>query len=188
MLRLVPVSFVVAMLFIAPAATSASAQRTIPVKTTITIQAPFWAHSGRGVTFVGKVSGGPGCTIGRRVGLYQDADDGFGGGQIAPFVRTGSWKGHSQGYWAITVDAPGRQFTPRRGAAPMLLLAQAKRERAGASRRVRLPAPNATMTTLPSPTLGSTAGLSMWQVEMAAGAAGTPTRVRLRAALDRSAG
>ena len=97
MLRLVPVSFVVAMLFIAPAATSASAQRTIPVKTTITIQAPFWAHSGRGVTFVGKVSGGPGCSIGRRVGLYQDADDGFGGGQVAPFVRTGSWKGHSAG-------------------------------------------------------------------------------------------
>ena len=31
---------------------------------------------------------------------------------------------------------------------------------------------NATMTTLASPTLGPTAGLSMWQVEMAAGAIG----------------
>lgn len=111
MTRLVPVSLVVATFFIAPAATSASAQRTIPVKTTITMQAPFWARSGPGVTFVGKVSGGPGCTMGRRVGLYQDPYDGFVGGQIAPFVRTGSWKGHSQGYWAITVDAPGRQFT-----------------------------------------------------------------------------
>src|SRR5437764_13298607 len=31
---------------------------------------------------------------------------------------------------------------------------------------------NATMTTLASPTLGPTAGLSMWRVEMAAGAQG----------------
>lgn len=30
------------------------------------------------------------------------------------------------------------------------------------------------MTTLASPTLGATAGLSMWQVEMAAGAQGPP--------------
>ena len=40
--------------------------------------------------------------------------------------------------------------------------------RAGENRRTETP--NATMTTLASPTLGSTAGLSMWQVEMAAGA------------------
>ncbi len=32
--------------------------------------------------------------------------------------------------------------------------------------------PNATMTTLASPTLGATDGLSMWQVEMIAGARG----------------
>lgn len=32
--------------------------------------------------------------------------------------------------------------------------------------------PNATMTTLASPTLGPTGGLSLWQVEMAAGASG----------------
>ncbi|MHB8531755.1 MAG: cupin domain-containing protein [Solirubrobacteraceae bacterium] len=32
--------------------------------------------------------------------------------------------------------------------------------------------PNATMRTLASPTLGSTAGVSMWQVEMEAGASG----------------
>lgn len=32
--------------------------------------------------------------------------------------------------------------------------------------------PNATMTTLASPTLGPTDGLSLWQVEMAAGASG----------------
>jgi quercetin dioxygenase-like cupin family protein len=42
--------------------------------------------------------------------------------------------------------------------------------RAGENRRTETP--NATMTTLASPTLGSTAGLSMWQVEMAAGARG----------------
>jgi quercetin dioxygenase-like cupin family protein len=36
----------------------------------------------------------------------------------------------------------------------------------------RIETPNATMTTLASPTLGATAGLSMWQVEMAAGARG----------------
>jgi quercetin dioxygenase-like cupin family protein len=42
--------------------------------------------------------------------------------------------------------------------------------RAGERRRTETP--NATMTTLASPTLGATAGLSMWQVEMAAGAQG----------------
>lgn len=42
--------------------------------------------------------------------------------------------------------------------------------RAGQNRRTETP--NATMTTLASPTLGATAGLSMWQVEMAAGARG----------------
>ncbi len=42
--------------------------------------------------------------------------------------------------------------------------------RADASRRTETP--NATMTTFASPTLGETAGLSMWQVEMAAGAQG----------------
>jgi quercetin dioxygenase-like cupin family protein len=36
----------------------------------------------------------------------------------------------------------------------------------------RTETPNATMTTLASPTLGPTAGLSMWRVEMAAGAHG----------------
>ena len=41
-----------------------------------------------------------------------------------------------------------------------------------ASQRRRSDTPNATMTTLASPTLGATAGLSMWQVEMAAGARG----------------
>lgn len=42
--------------------------------------------------------------------------------------------------------------------------------RAGERRRTETP--NATMTTLASPTLGATAGLSMWQVEMTAGARG----------------
>ena len=42
--------------------------------------------------------------------------------------------------------------------------------RAAESRRTETP--NATMTTLASPTLGPTAGLSLWQVEMEAGAAG----------------
>jgi quercetin dioxygenase-like cupin family protein len=42
--------------------------------------------------------------------------------------------------------------------------------RAGEHRRTETP--NATMTTLASPTLGPTAGQSMWQVEMAAGARG----------------
>lgn len=42
--------------------------------------------------------------------------------------------------------------------------------RAGNSRRTQTP--NATMTTLASPTLGPTSGLSMWQVEMTAGAQG----------------
>jgi quercetin dioxygenase-like cupin family protein len=42
--------------------------------------------------------------------------------------------------------------------------------RAGENRRTETP--NATMTTLASPTLGATAGLSLWQVEMAAGAQG----------------
>ena len=32
--------------------------------------------------------------------------------------------------------------------------------------------PNATMTTLASPTLGATSGRSLWQVDMAAGASG----------------
>lgn len=45
-----------------------------------------------------------------------------------------------------------------------------KTVRAGDNRRTETP--NATMTTLASPTLGPTAGLSMWQVEMAAGARG----------------
>jgi quercetin dioxygenase-like cupin family protein len=42
--------------------------------------------------------------------------------------------------------------------------------RAGENRRTETP--NATMTTLASPTLGTTAGLSIWQVEMTAGAQG----------------
>jgi quercetin dioxygenase-like cupin family protein len=42
--------------------------------------------------------------------------------------------------------------------------------RAGDRRRSETP--NATMTTLASPTLGATAALSMWQVKMAAGAKG----------------
>jgi quercetin dioxygenase-like cupin family protein len=41
---------------------------------------------------------------------------------------------------------------------------------AGETRRTETP--NATMTTLASPTLGATAGLSLWQVEMAANATG----------------
>jgi quercetin dioxygenase-like cupin family protein len=41
-----------------------------------------------------------------------------------------------------------------------------------ADERRRTDTPNATMTTLASPTLGATAGLSMWQVEMDAGARG----------------
>ena len=44
--------------------------------------------------------------------------------------------------------------------------------RAGDSRRTETP--NATMTTLASPTLGPTSGLSMWRVEMTAGAQGPP--------------
>ena len=36
----------------------------------------------------------------------------------------------------------------------------------------RTQTPNATMTTLASPTLGATEGLSLWKVEMAAGASG----------------
>lgn len=36
----------------------------------------------------------------------------------------------------------------------------------------RTETPNATMTTLASPTLGTSAGLSLWQVEMAGGARG----------------
>jgi quercetin dioxygenase-like cupin family protein len=42
--------------------------------------------------------------------------------------------------------------------------------RAGDTRRTETP--NAAMTTLASPTLGPTSGLSMWRVEMAAGAQG----------------
>jgi quercetin dioxygenase-like cupin family protein len=38
--------------------------------------------------------------------------------------------------------------------------------------RRRTETPNATMTTLASPTLGATVGLSVWQVEMTAGARG----------------
>lgn len=111
MIRLAPVILGVAMALIAPA-TSASGPGPVPVKTTISIQPPQWARKGlTGVTFVGKVSGGPGCTMGRRVGLYQDPSGVFGGGQIAPFVRAGSWAGHSQGYWTITVNAPGRVFS-----------------------------------------------------------------------------
>lgn len=41
-----------------------------------------------------------------------------------------------------------------------------------AGRRRRTETPNATMTTLASPTLGDSAGLSLWQVEMSAGARG----------------
>lgn len=41
-----------------------------------------------------------------------------------------------------------------------------------ASETRRTETPNATMTTLASPTLGGTAGLSMWQVEMAADTSG----------------
>jgi hypothetical protein len=108
MVRLAPVLFVLAASLLAPGLSSA---KTIQTPTRITLQAPFWARSGHGITFVGKVEGGVGCTMGRRVGLYQDAHGTFGGGQIAPFVRTGSWAGHSQGYWTITVNAPGRQFT-----------------------------------------------------------------------------
>jgi quercetin dioxygenase-like cupin family protein len=44
--------------------------------------------------------------------------------------------------------------------------------RAGDSRRTETP--NATMTTLASPTLGPTSCLSMWRVEMTAGAQGPP--------------
>lgn len=44
--------------------------------------------------------------------------------------------------------------------------------RAGENRRIETP--NATMTTLASPTLGGSIGLSIWQVEMAAGAHGPP--------------
>ena len=107
MIRLVPVVLAVVTSLIAPGATAAPTRMTVPVKTTISIQPPQWARKGlTGVTFVGKVSGGPGCTMGRRVGLYQD-----GYGQLAPFARTGSWAGHGQGYWTITVDVPGRPFT-----------------------------------------------------------------------------
>jgi quercetin dioxygenase-like cupin family protein len=42
--------------------------------------------------------------------------------------------------------------------------------RADATRRTETP--NATMTTLASPTLGATAGLSLWWVQMAAGSSG----------------
>jgi quercetin dioxygenase-like cupin family protein len=42
--------------------------------------------------------------------------------------------------------------------------------RGGEGRRTETP--NANMTTLASPTLGASVGLSMWQVEMAAGAQG----------------
>ena len=41
-----------------------------------------------------------------------------------------------------------------------------------ADERRRTQTPNATMTTHASPTLGATTGLSMWQVEMRAGARG----------------
>jgi quercetin dioxygenase-like cupin family protein len=41
-----------------------------------------------------------------------------------------------------------------------------------ARQRRRTETPNATMTTLASPTLGPTSGLSMWRVEMTAGAQG----------------
>ncbi len=52
-----------------------------------------------------------------------------------------------------------------RGSVEMIIVV-----RAGENRRTETP--NATMTTLASPTQGSTAGLSMWQVEMAPGARG----------------
>jgi quercetin dioxygenase-like cupin family protein len=41
-----------------------------------------------------------------------------------------------------------------------------------AAERRRTETPNATMTTFASPTLGSTGGLSLWEVEMEDGAAG----------------
>jgi quercetin dioxygenase-like cupin family protein len=41
-----------------------------------------------------------------------------------------------------------------------------------ADERRRTETPNATMTTLASPTLGTTIGISLWQVEMLAGARG----------------
>jgi quercetin dioxygenase-like cupin family protein len=41
-----------------------------------------------------------------------------------------------------------------------------------ADERRRTETPNATMTTLASPTLGTTTGISLWQVEMLAGARG----------------
>ncbi len=41
-----------------------------------------------------------------------------------------------------------------------------------ADERRRTETPNATMTTFASPTLGATDGISMWQVEMTAGARG----------------
>jgi quercetin dioxygenase-like cupin family protein len=41
-----------------------------------------------------------------------------------------------------------------------------------ADQRRRTETPNATMTTLASPTLGTTSGLALWQVEMVAGARG----------------
>jgi quercetin dioxygenase-like cupin family protein len=44
--------------------------------------------------------------------------------------------------------------------------------RADGTRRTKTP--NATMTTLASPTLGGTASLSVWQVEMTAGSSGPP--------------
>jgi hypothetical protein len=106
MTRLAALTLVVAICLIGSVATSAAGPQSIPVTTTITLQAPQWSRSGRGVTFVGNVDGGPGCTMGRRVGLYQD-----GYQQISGFVRTGAWTGHSQGYWNITVNIPGRAFT-----------------------------------------------------------------------------
>jgi hypothetical protein len=44
--------------------------------------------------------------MGRRVGVYQD-----GYQQLSGFVHAGAWPGHSQGYWNVTVNIPGRAFT-----------------------------------------------------------------------------
>jgi hypothetical protein len=98
-----------AVLLIAPAAAFAS---TIPVTTKITLQAPQVAHRGVGLTFIGKVDGGAGCTSGRRIGFYQDAYHGFTGGQYGGFVHAGTWAGHSQGYFNFTwTGYPGRLLT-----------------------------------------------------------------------------
>lgn len=96
-------------------AATASA-KIISTKTTITMQPPQWAHKGLvGVTFVGRVSadgfGSAGCTMGRKVVLFMDVPTNPEPVPIGQPVYTGSWRGHSQGYWNITVNLPGRAFT-----------------------------------------------------------------------------